>query len=142
RGILPGYWLRFGVKNLADYNDGELPIPFRRQLVLLGVEGKRRIPDWMLRLANDRVGWDNYLWGSYVWPTLYSQLKNANVRRWPKLYATQPTTKIDKKSYSIFGYTWAFKGNMPDARLTPTGGFLVGHTLTAVLVKLNEYLVI
>ncbi|GJU72204.1 hypothetical protein Tco_1263609 [Tanacetum coccineum] len=89
--------LRFGVENLADYNDGELPIPFRRrvfpssldgehitgnmvfriiedelfdrlhdddavslcclgilQLVLLGVEGKRRIPDWMLRLANDR----------------------------------------------------------------------------------------
>ncbi|GJT82128.1 phospholipase-like protein [Tanacetum coccineum] len=25
------------------------------QLVLLGVEAKRRIPDWMLRLANDRV---------------------------------------------------------------------------------------
>nr|GEX78974.1 ribonuclease H-like domain-containing protein [Tanacetum cinerariifolium] len=47
--------------------------------------------------------------GSYVWPTLYSQLKNANIRRWPKLYATQPTTEIDKKSYSIFGYTWAFK---------------------------------
>nr|GEV17013.1 hypothetical protein [Tanacetum cinerariifolium] len=26
------------------------------QLVLLGMEAKRRIPDWMLRLANDRVG--------------------------------------------------------------------------------------
>ncbi|GKB45031.1 phospholipase-like protein [Tanacetum coccineum] len=51
------------------------------QLVLLGVEAKRRIPDWMLRLANDRVGWDNYPWGSFVWPTLYSQLKNANVKR-------------------------------------------------------------
>nr|GEX49160.1 phospholipase-like protein [Tanacetum cinerariifolium] len=89
--------LRFRVENLADYNDGELPIPFRRrvfpssldgehiignivfriiddelfdrihdddavslcclsilQLVLLGVEGKRKIPYWMLRLANDR----------------------------------------------------------------------------------------
>ncbi|GJY40541.1 hypothetical protein Tco_0427811 [Tanacetum coccineum] len=96
--------LRLKVENLANYNDGQLPIPFRRQvfsssldgehitgnmvfriiedelfdrlhdddavslcclgilqLVLLGVEGKRRIPDWMLRLANDRVGWDNYL---------------------------------------------------------------------------------
>nr|GEU89099.1 hypothetical protein [Tanacetum cinerariifolium] len=59
--------LRFGVENLADYNDDALPIPFRRwvflsyldggtyyrqygilQLVLLGVEGKGRIPDWML----------------------------------------------------------------------------------------------
>nr|GEW02828.1 hypothetical protein [Tanacetum cinerariifolium] len=91
--------LRFGDENLADYNDPELPIPFRRRvfpscydgehitsymvleiiqdevfdrlhakdavslcclgilhLVLLGVEAKRRIPDWMLRLANDRVG--------------------------------------------------------------------------------------
>nr|GEV30551.1 phospholipase-like protein [Tanacetum cinerariifolium] len=86
--------LRFGVKNLADYNDPELHIPFRirvlpscydgdhiigyavleiiqddvfdrlhdedavslcclgiLQLVLLGVEAKRRIPDWMLRVA-------------------------------------------------------------------------------------------
>nr|GEX41522.1 phospholipase-like protein [Tanacetum cinerariifolium] len=118
--------LRFGVENLADYNDDELPIPFRRrvfpsssdgvhitgntkvriiedelfdrlhdddvvslcclgilQLVLLGVEGKRRIPDWMLRLANNR--------------TL------------AELYATQPTTEIDKKPHLIFGYTWAFK---------------------------------
>nr|GEZ93205.1 hypothetical protein [Tanacetum cinerariifolium] len=118
--------LRFGVENFADYNDPELPIPFRirvfpscydgehitgymileiieddvfdrlhhedavslycrgiLQLVLLGVEAKRRIPDWMLRLANDRVGWDNYPWGSFVWPTLYSQLKNANVKHWP-----------------------------------------------------------
>ncbi|GKD63440.1 phospholipase-like protein, partial [Tanacetum coccineum] len=68
------------------------------QLVLLGVKGKRRIPTWLLRLANDRVGWDNYPWGSYVWPTLYSQL-----------YVTQPTSEIEINSYSIFGYTWAFK---------------------------------
>ncbi|GJR45213.1 hypothetical protein Tco_1313316 [Tanacetum coccineum] len=59
-------------------------------------------------LENDRVGWDNFPWGSFVWPTLYSQLKNANVKRWPKLYASQDTTEIDKKAYSIFGYTWAF----------------------------------
>ncbi|GJV43287.1 phospholipase-like protein [Tanacetum coccineum] len=115
--------LRFGVENLGDYNNNKLPIPFRRRcfrhLVLLGVEAKRRIPDWMLRLANDRVGWDNYPWGSFVWPTLYSQLKNANVKRWPKLYASQPANEIDKKAYSIFGYTWAFKGNLPAARLTP-----------------------
>ncbi|GJX60149.1 hypothetical protein Tco_0291539 [Tanacetum coccineum] len=89
--------LRFGVENLADYDDVESRIPFKRhvfpsyldgepitgnmvlkiiddelfdrlhdddavslcclgilQLVLLGVEGKRIIPDWLLRLANDR----------------------------------------------------------------------------------------
>ncbi|GJZ21963.1 hypothetical protein Tco_0559002, partial [Tanacetum coccineum] len=36
------------------------------QLVILGVESIRVVPDWMLRLANDRVAWDKYLWGSYV----------------------------------------------------------------------------
>ncbi|GJZ43616.1 hypothetical protein Tco_0590871 [Tanacetum coccineum] len=89
--------LRFGVENLADYDDTEKAIPFRRrafpsyldgehitgnmvfkiiddelfdrlhdddavslcclgilQLALLGVEGKRRILDWLLKLANDR----------------------------------------------------------------------------------------
>nr|GEX34915.1 hypothetical protein [Tanacetum cinerariifolium] len=184
--------LRFEVENFTDYNDPELPIPFRRrvflscydgehitsytileiieddvfnrlhdedavsfcclgilQLVLLGVEAKRMIPDWMLRLANDR-----------------------------------PTNEIDKKAYSIFGYTWAFKtwtlesfrvtatnyyyrynrypkvawkkkrgslweawfmiffhGNLPVARLTPdeteavrTCGFPVGHTSMARLL--------
>ncbi|GKB09280.1 hypothetical protein Tco_0837592 [Tanacetum coccineum] len=35
------------------------------QLVLLGVEDRRVVPKWILRLANDRVGWDNYPWGSY-----------------------------------------------------------------------------
>nr|GEX49035.1 phospholipase-like protein [Tanacetum cinerariifolium] len=37
------------------------------QLVLLGVEDRRHVPNWILRLANDRVSWDNYLWGSYTW---------------------------------------------------------------------------
>ncbi|GJT73602.1 hypothetical protein Tco_1032888 [Tanacetum coccineum] len=34
------------------------------QLVLLGVEDRRAVPDWILRLANDRDGWDKYPWGS------------------------------------------------------------------------------
>nr|GEW78965.1 RNA-directed DNA polymerase, eukaryota, reverse transcriptase zinc-binding domain protein [Tanacetum cinerariifolium] len=35
------------------------------QLVFLGVEDRRIVPEWILRLANDRVGWDKYPWGSY-----------------------------------------------------------------------------
>nr|GEY83666.1 phospholipase-like protein [Tanacetum cinerariifolium] len=114
--------LKFEVEYWADYNDEDEPIPFRLsvifrclccvgilQLVLLGVEDRRAIPDWILRLANDRDGWDKYPWGSYVWPTLYSQLKNANVKRWPSLYATQPIDEVDKKTYLIFEFTWAFK---------------------------------
>ncbi|GJZ53916.1 phospholipase-like protein [Tanacetum coccineum] len=79
------------------------------QLVILGVESRRDVPDWMLRLANDRVAWTKYPWDSYVWPTLYSQLRNANVKRWSPLYVAQPTHEDDVKTYSIFGYTWAFK---------------------------------
>ncbi|GJX47875.1 phospholipase-like protein [Tanacetum coccineum] len=79
------------------------------QLVILGVESKRVVPDWMLRLANDRVAWDKYPWGLYVWPTLYSQLRNENVKRWSPLYVDEPTNEDDAKKYSIFGYTWAFK---------------------------------
>nr|GEU43069.1 phospholipase-like protein [Tanacetum cinerariifolium] len=79
------------------------------QLMLLGAEDRRAVPNLILRLVNDRVGWDDYSWGSYVWPTLYYQLRDANVKRWLLLYATEPTKEVDKKSYSIFGFTWAFK---------------------------------
>ncbi|GJX89864.1 hypothetical protein Tco_0343190 [Tanacetum coccineum] len=79
------------------------------QLVLLGAENRRNVPEWLLRIANDRVAWNKYPWGSYVWPTLYSQLRNATVRRWGPLYVDQPTNEDDRTTYSIFGYTWAFK---------------------------------
>ncbi|GKE58178.1 hypothetical protein Tco_1497363, partial [Tanacetum coccineum] len=36
-------------------------------------------------------------------------LRDANVRRWPNLYATEPRRDVDKKTYSMFGFTWAFK---------------------------------
>ncbi|GJT11385.1 hypothetical protein Tco_0858427 [Tanacetum coccineum] len=103
--------LKFGVEYWADYNDEDEPILFRRRVFpssLDGVEDRRAVPDWILRLANDRDGWDKYPWGSYVWPTLYYQLRDANVRSWPALYATEPTNEVDKKTYSIFGLTWAF----------------------------------
>ncbi|GJX65463.1 hypothetical protein Tco_0299806 [Tanacetum coccineum] len=114
--------LRFGVEYLDDYDNDEDPIPFRRRVfpssgktfVLLGLEDRRRVPDWILRLANYRYGWDKYLWGSYVWPTLYSQLRDANVRWLPNLYATEASRDVDKKTYSIFGFTWAFKINTDD----------------------------
>nr|GEV53053.1 phospholipase-like protein [Tanacetum cinerariifolium] len=112
--------LMFGVEYSDDYDDNDKPIPFRRrvfpscldgilQLVLLGLEDRRAVPSWILRLENDRDGWDDYPWGSYVWPALYYQLRDANVKRWLPLYATEPTNEDDKKSYSICEFTWAFK---------------------------------
>ncbi|GJS70060.1 transposase, MuDR, MULE transposase domain protein [Tanacetum coccineum] len=37
---------------------------------------------------------------------------------WP-LYATQPTNEVDTKSYSLTGFLWAFKGQLPVERLVP-----------------------
>nr|GEV51633.1 RNA-directed DNA polymerase, eukaryota [Tanacetum cinerariifolium] len=65
-------------------------------LVLLGLEDRRPISNWILWLANDRDGWD---------------------KRWPALYATQPIDEVDKKSYLITGFAWAFKGQLPVQRL-------------------------
>nr|GEX59653.1 phospholipase-like protein [Tanacetum cinerariifolium] len=79
------------------------------QLVLLGVDDRRPVPNWILRLANDRVSWDNYPWGSYVWPTLYKHLRDANVKGWQPLYASDPTNETDMKRYSIEGFVWVFK---------------------------------
>ncbi|GKB25392.1 phospholipase-like protein [Tanacetum coccineum] len=36
------------------------------QLVILGAENRRNVPEWLLRIANDRVAWNKYPWGSYV----------------------------------------------------------------------------
>ncbi|GJS04407.1 hypothetical protein Tco_0320915 [Tanacetum coccineum] len=81
----------------------------RFRFVLLGLEDRRKVSDWILMLTNDRDCWDMYPWGSYVWPTLYSQLKNANVKRWHSLYAAEQEKVDDTKAYSVFGFTWAFK---------------------------------
>ncbi|GJR30237.1 hypothetical protein Tco_1106469 [Tanacetum coccineum] len=61
----------------------------------------------------------NILGGFNVWPHCIPQIRNAIVKRWSPLYVDEPTNEDDSKKYSICGYTWAFKGNMPAARLTP-----------------------
>nr|GEY43849.1 hypothetical protein [Tanacetum cinerariifolium] len=53
------------------------------QLVILGAESRCNVPKWLLRIANDRT-----LGG---------------------LYVDRPRNKDDPTTYSIFGYTWAFK---------------------------------
>ncbi|GJX30537.1 hypothetical protein Tco_0238616 [Tanacetum coccineum] len=83
------------------------------------VEDRRPVPNWILRLANDRVCWDNYPWGSYIWPKLYKHLRDANVKRWQPLYASSPTNESNTKTYSIKGFAWAFKGQLPVERLVP-----------------------
>nr|GEU84526.1 phospholipase-like protein [Tanacetum cinerariifolium] len=122
--------LKFGVENWTDYNDEKEPILFRRK-------DRRPVPNWILRLANDRDGWDNYLWGSHVWPTLYQQLKDANVRRWPALYATQPEDEVDKKSYSITGFAWVFNTWILKSFRAATNDY---YTRYRRLLRIDNYL--
>nr|GEV33186.1 phospholipase-like protein [Tanacetum cinerariifolium] len=111
--------LRFGVDYSDVYEEGL--ISFRRRVfdsakdgkpiagAMLeakinskGFEARHNVPDWILRLANDRDDWDMYTWGSYVWPALYYQLRNANVKRWQPLYANeQEEDDDDHTSYSL-----------------------------------------
>ncbi|GJZ72123.1 hypothetical protein Tco_0635974 [Tanacetum coccineum] len=130
--------LKFGVEYSDDYDDKDKHIPFRRrvfpsrldgkritgkdveelidsnsfkkiddddavslccigilQLVLLGLEDRRPVPNWILR--------------------------DANVKCWLPLYATESTNEDDKKTYSLLGFTWAFKSmadSINDARKT------------------------
>nr|GEU60289.1 phospholipase-like protein [Tanacetum cinerariifolium] len=110
RGKDVGLLIESGVfKKLDDNDDVSLCCVGILQLVLLGVDDRRPVPNWILRLANDRVSWDNYPWGSYVWPKLYKHLRDANVKSWQPLYASDPTNETDTKSYSIEGFAWAFK---------------------------------
>ncbi|GJV92718.1 hypothetical protein Tco_1540531 [Tanacetum coccineum] len=78
--------LRFGVEYWVDYNNEDDPIPFRRRVFSSakdGLKDRRGVSDWILR--------------------------DANVRRWSSLYATQPKKDVDRKTYLFFGFTWAFK---------------------------------
>ncbi|GJW53518.1 phospholipase-like protein [Tanacetum coccineum] len=92
------------------------------QLVLLGVEDRRVVPKWILRLANDRVGWEDKLsWGSLCMACKLLQeiIGDANVKCWQPLYASSSTNESNTKTYSIEGFAWAFKGQLPVERLVP-----------------------
>nr|GEZ00584.1 hypothetical protein [Tanacetum cinerariifolium] len=113
--------LRFTVKNLADYNDPELPIPFRRQVFPSCYDGEHITGYTALEIIQDEVF--NRLHAEdavslcclgilqlvLLGVEAKCRFPDWMLRRWSKLYATQPTTEIDKKAYSISGYTLAFK---------------------------------
>ncbi|GKD17534.1 hypothetical protein Tco_1206692 [Tanacetum coccineum] len=100
--------LKFGVEYLADYNGDDKPIPFRRRVFSSSLDGKPIIgknveefikSKWFSKLDDDDA----------VSQCCIGILQDANVRCWLPLYATEPTNEVDKKSYSIFEFTWAFK---------------------------------
>ncbi|GJT63928.1 phospholipase-like protein [Tanacetum coccineum] len=78
-------------------------------MVLLGQEPKNNVPKWWLSLVNDINMWEKYPWGSYKWPKLYRQLKDANPKRWERFYASLRGRIRRPAKYTLSGFTWAFK---------------------------------
>ncbi|GJS57839.1 hypothetical protein Tco_0652623 [Tanacetum coccineum] len=79
------------------------------ELVLLGHEIRYTVPDWCFRLVANIKACDMYPWGSYVWLTLYNQLKDAINKRWEAHFVTQREPNSGPPKYSLMGFTWAFK---------------------------------
>ncbi|GKC15489.1 phospholipase-like protein [Tanacetum coccineum] len=78
-------------------------------MVLLGQEPKNNVPKWWLSLVDDINMWEKYPWGSYIWPKLYRQLKDANPKRWDRFYASLRGPIRRPAKYTLSGFTWAFK---------------------------------
>ncbi|GJU19785.1 phospholipase-like protein [Tanacetum coccineum] len=78
-------------------------------MVLLGQEPKNNVPNWWLSLVDDINMWEKYPWGSYIWPKLYRQLKDANPKRWDRFYASLRDPIRRPAKYTLSGFTWAFK---------------------------------
>nr|GFC16511.1 phospholipase-like protein [Tanacetum cinerariifolium] len=102
------------------------PIPFRRLVFDSDTDGwwacrqlRHNIPDWWLRLIDDKKTWEIYPWGSLFWAQLYGQLENANEVRAENLYAAQNRPIPRAAKYTLSGFTWAFKGAQPNRRLRP-----------------------
>ncbi|GJX89260.1 ribonuclease H-like domain-containing protein [Tanacetum coccineum] len=79
------------------------------ELVLLGHELRYTVPEWCFRLVDNRNAWNMYPWGSYAWPTLYEQLRDANVKRWEAHFAIDRQPDSGRPKYSLMGFICAFK---------------------------------
>ncbi|GKB96792.1 hypothetical protein Tco_0982929 [Tanacetum coccineum] len=95
------------------------------QLVLLGLEDRRPVHNW-ISIGGKLISMVRTpSLGFLVWPTYVYSLKDTNVKRWLPLYATESTTEDDKKTYSLLGSlghsrTWYYcEGRVPAERLIP-----------------------
>nr|GEV17800.1 reverse transcriptase domain-containing protein [Tanacetum cinerariifolium] len=82
----------------TDYKNEDEPTPFRRRVFSSTLNGKAITCKTVEKLID-----------SELFYKLHDDDADANVRRWPNLYATEPRRDVDKKTYLMFGFTWAFK---------------------------------
>nr|GEU78902.1 hypothetical protein [Tanacetum cinerariifolium] len=104
--------LKFGVENWTDYNNAEEPIPFRRRAFSSSLDGRpirgKNVETLIKSEAFNKLDDNDAVslccvvsLGFACMANIVPATKDANVKRWPALYATQPTNEIDKKSYLI-----------------------------------------
>ncbi|GKB88882.1 hypothetical protein Tco_0961154 [Tanacetum coccineum] len=125
--------LRFGVENWEEY-DNQKNLPFRRRVFpshldgqpitgllatcLLGAENRRNVPEWLLRIANDRVLGTNilgvHMCGQHCTPNLGMQTSDVGRNSMSKRLQMKMMRKRIH-CVDILG----IKGNIPAARLTP-----------------------
>nr|GEU67959.1 hypothetical protein [Tanacetum cinerariifolium] len=111
--------LRFGVQNWAEYDTKER-IPFRRRVFpsyldgqpITGIDIANMIVDQSFAQLYDDDAVSLCCLG--ILQLVILGMQTSNVGR-----PCMSLSKDDVKTYSIFGYTWAFKENMSVARLTP-----------------------
>ncbi|GKA39080.1 phospholipase-like protein [Tanacetum coccineum] len=97
--------LKFEVEYSADYDDEDKPIPFRRRMFPSCLDGKhitrKNVEDLIKSKSFKKLDDDNVVSLCCI-GILQLVLLGVEDRR-------ASTNEDDKKSYSIFGFTWAFK---------------------------------
>ncbi|PWA48976.1 Myc-type, basic helix-loop-helix (bHLH) domain-containing protein [Artemisia annua] len=87
-------------------------------LVLKGTEAKNVVDEFLFGLVEDLNMWNQFPWGSYVWPTLYSNLKDTAIKR-SELHFAEGRDPNNLPKYMLNGFIWAFKVRRPPPRLRP-----------------------
>ena len=77
-------------------------------LVLKGSESNNVVDGFLFRLVEDLDRWNVYPWGSYLWPTLYDNLRDAAIDRRAKHFSEERDPHKPPK-YTLNGFVWAFK---------------------------------
>nr|GEY43976.1 hypothetical protein [Tanacetum cinerariifolium] len=115
--------LKFGVENSTDYNKAKDPILFRRRVFSSDLDGRPiRGKDVLLLIENDvfkKLDDNDAVILCCIGILQLVLLGVENRRPVPNWILSDPTNETDTKSYSIEGFTWAFKGQLLVERLVP-----------------------
>ncbi|GJT38127.1 hypothetical protein Tco_0937992 [Tanacetum coccineum] len=108
--------LKFGVENWTDYNDEAEPIPFRRRVFSSSLDGQPIRGKHVEALINSKAfkklddnDVDSLCCVGILQLVLLGLEDRCHVPNWILWLANDKDDEVDKKSYSITGFLWAFK---------------------------------